>query len=403
MVKKGTKKDKEHEYWQTVGNPPGSIPDDVAVKTIDKTAQPEDELPLLQEEVRIMEKLHHPNCVKLYQFFESESHLHMVLDLCSGGELFERIIEKEKYSEKEAAHVVVQVAKAIQYMHENGVVHRDLKPENLLYATEADDSIIKVTDFGLAKYTMGKGDYAEQMQTACGTPGYVAPEIIKTGSQDQEAYGKEVDIWSLGVILYILLCGYPPFYHENNSQLFDLIRNAEFDFPDDPWAQISNEAKDLVRKLLVVEPKDRLPVKEVLEHPWVKETAKTHEENIHGVQDGLKKLQAKARWRKAQARIRIVQIMGMGKGGGIVEAEAKEASAPEAKEAPAADAGSEAAATAATTEPDAAASASGGQSSGETADAQATESPAAETAAAAQSEQPASEPSTAGQAAGESS
>jgi len=192
---------------------------------------------------------------------ESKKHVYMVMDLLTGGELFERVIQKGNFSEKEAADLIRQIAGALQYLHGIGVVHRDLKPENLIYATSRADSPIKITDFGLAKLTLIA---KSSLHTACGTPGYVAPEVLK-----KEAYGAPVDLWSLGVILYILLCGFPPFYHESTAALYKLIKKGQYDFPDPYWTDISDSAKGLVKQLLTVDPAARATPTHVLSHPWV--------------------------------------------------------------------------------------------------------------------------------------
>jgi len=235
-----------------------------AVKVIKKAKLNAEELAVVHDEVEIMHKVNHPNCVQLFEMFETSKKLYMVLEKLEGGELFDRIVKKGSYSEKEASEVVKSVVSALQYLHDNGIVHRDLKPENLIYLSAADDSAIKITDFGLAKYRGAKGSTALEMTTACGTPGYVAPEVLKN-----EPYGKAVDLWSLGVILYILLCGFPPFYHESTAALYKQIKKGEFDFPAPYWSNISPAAKDLVRRLLTVNPDQRATAKQVLEHPWI--------------------------------------------------------------------------------------------------------------------------------------
>lgn len=235
-----------------------------AVKVIKKARLNAEELAVVHDEVEIMHKISHENCVHLYEMFETSKKIYMILELLTGGELFDRIVAKGSYSEKEAADVIRSVASAISYLHSIGVVHRDLKPENLIYATPAADAPIKITDFGLAKFRSDAKPGDETMSTACGTPGYVAPEVLKN-----EPYGKEVDMWSLGVILYILLCGFPPFYHESTQQLYKQIKKGEYDFPDPYWTDISDSAKSLVRGLLTVDPRKRLTGKQVLEHPWI--------------------------------------------------------------------------------------------------------------------------------------
>eukprot|EP00831_Metopus_contortus_P024172 TRINITY_DN2112_c0_g2_i2.p1 TRINITY_DN2112_c0_g2~~TRINITY_DN2112_c0_g2_i2.p1 ORF type:complete len:274 (-),score=43.92 TRINITY_DN2112_c0_g2_i2:155-976(-) len=195
----------------------------------------------------------------MFEIFEDDDHIYLVLEFMSGGKLFDRIVEKEQYSEKEAADTIRPIVDAIKYCHTLGIVHRDLKPENLLYATTDEKSAIKVSDFGLARFMN-----QDLMMTTCGTPGYVAPEILH-----QKGYGKAVDFWSIGVILYILLCGFPPFYAENNSDLFEIIKKGEYDFPSPYWDMISDLAKDLIRNLLIVDPLKRYDADKILAHPWI--------------------------------------------------------------------------------------------------------------------------------------
>lgn len=231
-----------------------------AVKVIKKKNLNTEELVTIHDEVDILQKMYHPNIVKLFEIFDTTKNLYMVLELLNGGELFDRIVQKGSFSEKEASVVVSDVTSAVQYMHEMGIVHRDLKPENLLYSDNSSSSRIKITDFGLAKFITA----TEVMSTPCGTPGYVAPEILKG-----ERYGPEVDMWSIGVILYILLCGFPPFYDESAAGLYDQIKRGEYSFPDPYWTDISDEAKDLIQKLLTVNPRKRCKPKELLVHPWI--------------------------------------------------------------------------------------------------------------------------------------
>lgn len=171
--------------------------------------------------------------------------MYLVMEIMTGGELFDRIVEKEAYTEAEAVETIRPIIDALHYCHEMGIIHRDLKPENLLYETKDDGSIVKIGDFGLARFVT-PGSYAT---TACGTPGYVAPEIIRG-----EKYGKEVDFWSIGIIIYILLCGFPPFYDDDNAALFEAIKKCEYTFPSPYWDNISDEAKNCIQGLLQVEP-----------------------------------------------------------------------------------------------------------------------------------------------------
>ena len=189
----------------------------------------------------------HPNIVKTYGIVDAPRKLYILMEKMTGGELFDRIVEKDHYSEAEAAKTMIPIIDAIKYCHSMGIVHRDLKPENLLYTTPDPDAIIKVSDFGLARF------YDDDvMTTACGTPGYVAPEILHG-----KGYGLEVDYWSIGVILYIILCGFPPFYEESNQALFETIKSGSFEFPSPFWDGISDMAKDLVSNCLKVDPKER--------------------------------------------------------------------------------------------------------------------------------------------------
>ncbi|CAG2177271.1 unnamed protein product, partial [Oppiella nova] len=225
-----------------------------------------------------------------------------------GGELFDRIVEKGSYTEKDASHLIRQILGAVDYMHSCGVVHRDLKPENLLYYSAEEDSKIMISDFGLSKM-----EDSGVMATACGTPGYVAPEVLA-----QKPYGKSVDVWSIGVIAYILLCGYPPFYDENDANLFAQILKGDFEFDSPYWDEISDSAKDFIRHLICVDVTKRYTCKQALAHPWISgDTAK--DMNIHGsVSEQLKKNFAKTKWKQAYnatAVIRQMRKLAMGSSG----------------------------------------------------------------------------------------
>jgi len=189
--------------------------------------------------------------VRLFEIFDEGKVLYLVMELMNGGELFDRIVDKECYTEKEAANTIRPIVDAIRYCHNQDIIHRDLKPENLLYENTTEHAIIKVSDFGLARFV----DSSSMATTACGTPGYVAPEVVRG-----QPYGKEVDYWSIGIILYIMLCGFPPFYDENNnnSNLFKQIKNCDYSFPSPYWDNISESAKDLIKKILIADPTVRL-------------------------------------------------------------------------------------------------------------------------------------------------
>ncbi|KAG5850892.1 calcium/calmodulin-dependent protein kinase type IV [Anguilla rostrata] len=222
-------------------------------KTIDKK--------IVRTEIGVLLRLSHPNIIRLKEIFETDTEIALILELVTGGELFDRIVERGYYSERDAAHVIKQILEAVAYLHENGVVHRDLKPENLLYADLSLDAPLKIADFGLSKII----DEQVTMKTVCGTPGYCAPEILRGN-----AYGPEVDMWSVGVILYILLCGFEPFFDPRGDQyMYSRILNCDYEFVSPWWDEVSLNAKDLVSKLIVQDPLKRLTVQQALQHPWV--------------------------------------------------------------------------------------------------------------------------------------
>jgi len=259
--------------------------EDVAVKCINKKTLKKEELQLLSREINIMKKLQHKNIVQLFDIYETANDLFLVLEFIPGGELFDQIVERGSYSEHDAAALVRQILEGIDYMHKHGVVHRDLKPENLLCSnpSSATSSIIKIADFGLSK-DLETGN----LQTSCGTPSYVAPEVLMGGQ-----YDSEVDIWSIGVITYVLLCGFTPFYGDNQRQLFERILHAQFDFPSPEWDDISPSAKDFVKKMLVVNPAQRLTASQALAHQWIQETApKRALKSFGSVRDGIRNLKS---------------------------------------------------------------------------------------------------------------
>ncbi|XP_042866541.1 calcium/calmodulin-dependent protein kinase type 1 isoform X1 [Penaeus chinensis] len=270
----------------------------VAIKIIDKKALKGKE-DSLENEIKVLRRLQHPNIVQLMETYEDREHVYLIIELVTGGELFDRIVEKGSYTEKDASHLIRQVLEAVDYMHDQGVVHRDLKPENLLYYSQDEDSKIMISDFGLSKM-----EDSGIMATACGTPGYVAPEVLA-----QKPYGKAVDVWSIGVIAYILLCGYPPFYDENDANLFAQILKGEFEFDSPYWDEISDSAKDFIRQLMCVDVEKRYTCKQSLGHPWISGNAAS-DKNIHSsVSEQLKKNFAKSRWRQLMHAIVMVHKM----------------------------------------------------------------------------------------------
>jgi calcium/calmodulin-dependent protein kinase I len=271
-----------------------------AVKMITKKSLTEKDKLSLASEVQIVMSVSHPNIVQVIEIFSNQKYVNIVMECMIGGELFDRIVKKSFYSEQEAKAALKHIANGIQYCHERNIAHRDLKPENLLYQNGNVDSILKLADFGLARI-LGPD---EMLHNVCGTPGYVAPEILAPTPY----YGIQVDMWSIGVILYILLCGYPPFYDDDNQRLFQKIRRAKFDFDEKSWGKISPEAKDLVTKLLVVDPAERLTASQVLAHPWCAAGA-GGQENLDQMIPNLQHYNAARRMKKAIRSVFFAQLL----------------------------------------------------------------------------------------------
>jgi len=231
-----------------------------AVKVINKKDLGKDYEKNLKMEVDILKKVNHPNIIALKELFDTPDKLYLIMELVTGGELFDKIVEKGSYTENEASQLVRKIVSAVDYLHNLGIVHRDLKPENLLLKRADNDLEIAIADFGLSKIV----GQQMMMQTACGTPSYVAPEVLNASG-----YGKEVDMWSIGVITYILLCGFPPFYGDTVPEIFEQIMEANFDYPEEYWGAVTKEAKDFINKLLVVDSDKRLTAGDSLRHPWL--------------------------------------------------------------------------------------------------------------------------------------
>ncbi|XP_042195716.1 calcium/calmodulin-dependent protein kinase type II subunit delta isoform X1 [Callorhinchus milii] len=215
----------------------------------------------LEREARICRLLKHPNIVRLHDSISEEGCHYLVFDLVTGGELFEDIVAREYYSEADASHCIQQILEAVLHCHQMGVVHRDLKPENLLLASKMKGAAVKLADFGLAIEV--QGDQQAWFGFA-GTPGYLSPEVLR-----KDPYGKPVDMWACGVILYILLVGYPPFWDEDQHRLYQQIKAGAYDFPSPEWDTVTPEAKDLINKMLTINPAKRITATEALKHPWI--------------------------------------------------------------------------------------------------------------------------------------
>ncbi|XP_039378097.1 calcium/calmodulin-dependent protein kinase type II subunit beta isoform X2 [Mauremys reevesii] len=215
----------------------------------------------LEREARICRLLKHSNIVRLHDSISEEGFHYLIFDLVTGGELFEDIVAREYYSEADASHCIHQLLESVTYMHHYAIVHRDLKPENLLLASKCKGAAVKLADFGLAIEV--QGDQQAWFGFA-GTPGYLSPEVLR-----KEAYGKPVDIWACGVILYILLVGYPPFWDEDQHKLYQQIKAGAYDFPSPEWDTVTPEAKNLINQMLTINPAKRITAHEALKHPWV--------------------------------------------------------------------------------------------------------------------------------------
>jgi calcium-dependent protein kinase len=214
-------------------------------------------------EVEILKKLVHPNIMQIFEFYEDKKNFYIITELCEGGELFDQIVEKGSFTESEAAWVMKQLMSAINYIHTNNIVHRDLKPENILLDTKKNN-IIKIIDWGTARFF----EKNKKMNKVSGTPYYIAPEVLF------EKYDEKCDIWSCGVIMYILLCGYPPFNGETDNEILNKIKTGKYVFPEEEWDNISDEGKDLIAKMLEFNPSTRYSASECLSHRWLTDNTK---------------------------------------------------------------------------------------------------------------------------------
>jgi len=283
-----------------------------AIKVVQKqTVSEKDDVEALFEEVGILMQIHHPHIMRLFEFYEDESEFALVSELVSGGELFDRVVELQSYSEKEARDLVAIFLQALDFLHGHGIVHRDLKPENLLLKSHDDDTDIKLADFGFAKNFR-----RDRLDTVCGTPDYIAPEVCalldlkKVPAHLRPCYDEKCDIWSAGVIAYILLGGYPPFYHDNRQELFKLIRKGAFEFHPEFWGEVSPEAKELISKMLTVDPSERPSAASLLAHPWLQSSAEALAlKSRNAAKAEIKKWNARRKLKAAASSIIAVKRM----------------------------------------------------------------------------------------------
>ncbi|NWQ75030.1 DCLK3 kinase, partial [Columbina picui] len=279
-IKSRTDVEKHYEIGRTIGDGNFAVVKECrhcdsnqiyAMKIVDKSKLKGKE-DMMESEILIIRSLSHPNIVSLIEVYETEAEIYLILEYVPGGDLFDAIIESVKFTEHDAAVMITDLCEALVYIHSKNIVHRDLKPENLLVQHNADKSTtLKLADFGLAKQV------TKPIFTVCGTPTYVAPEILA-----EKGYGLEVDMWAAGVILYILLCGFPPFRSQDRDQeeLFQIIQLGHYEFLSPYWDNISAAAKDLITRLLIVDPQKRYTARQVLQHPWIRTAGKTNSRNL---------------------------------------------------------------------------------------------------------------------------
>ncbi|XP_061373700.1 calcium-dependent protein kinase 8-like isoform X2 [Gastrolobium bilobum] len=264
----------------------------------------------VRREVEIMRHLpKHPNIVTLKDTYEDDNAVHLVMELCEGGELFDRIVARGHYTERAAAAVTKTIVEVVQMCHKHGVMHRDLKPENFLFANKKETAALKAIDFGLSVFFKP----GQRFDEIVGSPYYMAPEVLKRN------YGPEVDIWSAGVILYILLCGVPPFWAETEQGVAQAIIRSVVDFKRDPWPKVSDNAKDLVKKMLDPDPKRRLTAQEVLDHPWLQNAKKAPNVSLgETVKARLKQFSVMNKLKKRALRV-IAEHLSVEEAAGIKE------------------------------------------------------------------------------------
>jgi serine/threonine protein kinase len=268
---------------------------EVAIKLIDKTSIDHKEHLYIQNEILIMSIIDHPNIIKMLDCYETDENYFIVLEYMRGGELLERIIEKESFSEEEAINVLKVLLDSVNYCHMKGIIHRDLKPENILYETEEDDSLLKIADFGVSKIL---NNPKELISTVIGSTNYIAPEVLQGFK-----YTAKCDIYALGNILYILLSGYSPFEENDQNKNF-----SEINFPDEDWADVSLEAKDLIQKMMQKNPNQRISMEEIFEHPLLKKK-KYSNKKLSNLKNNLSQYMKRRKFRASQLAVYYLTLL----------------------------------------------------------------------------------------------
>jgi len=307
-----------------------------AVKIMKKDYNDRRTMDIMYMELKIFKRIGQgPHCVHLVDIFESPHHYFLVMDKITGGELFQRIAELKRYSEKQASRLVFQMLQGINHLWSQNIVHRDLKPENLLLSSKEDDAELLITDFGLSMIVQHPD---EVMTHPVGTPGYVAPELVYCmQNQSRSGYTKAVDMWAAGVIIYIMLCGFPPYVGRDTNETFARIKQLTFSFPSPWWDDISNAAKDLICHCLDPDPNRRYTAAQALQHPWITEHRELAEDHLAQGVEELKRFNAKRKLKGAIHAVRAAVKAGLIKAAD--SSEALSTDTDDGKEAPAGGAG----------------------------------------------------------------